>query len=61
MWTVRRAAPSRDLSDWERAERDERMRHALWLVAHGASVSAVASECGLPYDALRRRARRQNA
>lgn len=54
MWTVRgrRGRPSE--SDWEREERRERVRHARWLVDHGAPMAVVAAECGVSYEALRK-------
>lgn len=58
MWTVkgRRERPSE--SDWEREERRERVRHAAWLVGHGAPMAVVAAECGVSYEALRKSMRR---
>lgn len=41
-------------SDWERAERKERMRHAKWLVEHGARPSVVARETCMCERTLRR-------
>lgn len=58
MWTVKRPARRAGLSDWELAERRERMRHARWLVGHGAVVSVAAAECGVSHEALGRWARR---
>lgn len=48
-------------SDWERAEREERMRHAKWLVAHGANPGVVARETGMDARELRRVAERRRA
>jgi len=59
MWTAKPKRGTSPLSDWERAERDERMRHALWLVGHGASMTVVAAECGIRYETLRTRVRRE--
>lgn len=58
MWTVkgRRGRPSE--SDWEREERRETMRHAVWLVGRGAPMVVVAAECGVSYETLRKAARR---
>lgn len=39
-------------SDWEAEERRERMRHALWLVGHGASKDEVARELGIKLNTL---------
>lgn len=58
MWTVkgRRGRPSE--SDWEREERRETMRHAVWLVDRGVPVAVAAGECGVSYDALQKAARK---
>lgn len=57
MWTVkgRRGMPSE--SDWEREERRETMRHAVWLVGHGVPVAVAAGECGIGYETLRNAAK----
>lgn len=59
MWTVkgRRGRPGE--SDWEREERRETMRHAVWLVGRGAPMAVVAAECGVSYETLRKAARRE--
>ena len=61
MWTVkgRRGRPSE--SDWEREERRGRIRHARWLVSHGAPMAVVAEECGVSYEALRKWMKREVA
>lgn len=58
MWTVkgRRVRPGE--SDWEREERRERVRHARWLVDHGAPMAVVAAECGVGYETVRQWVRR---
>ena len=61
MWTVKRSRPRPALSDWELAERAERMRHAVWLVGRGVPVAVAAGECGVGCDALRKAARREGA
>lgn len=61
MWTVRGRRARTSESDWERAERRETMRHAVWLVGRGVSLSVVAGECGVGYDVLRKAARREGA
>lgn len=48
-------------SDWERAEREERMRHAKRLVEHGANPGVVARETGMDARALRRVAEKRRA
>lgn len=58
MWTCKRR---RSLSDWERAERDERRRHALWLLDHGATMAAVAAEMGVSYETVRQWRRAERA
>ena len=58
MWTCKRKTRRPALSDWELAERRERMCHARWLVGHGAAVSVAAAECGVSSEALGRWARR---
>lgn len=40
-------------SDWEAEERRERMRHAVWLVLHGAPMAEVGREFGVGCDTLR--------
>ena len=61
MWTVkgRHGRPSK--SDWEREERRETMRHAVWLVGRGAPMAVVAAECGVSYEALRKWMKREVA
>lgn len=62
MWTVRGDVKKRRAeleSDWERAERKERMRHAKWLVEHGARPSVVARETGMCERTLRRAAKKR--
>lgn len=58
MWTVkgRHGRPSE--SDWDREERRETMRHAVWLVGRGVPVAVAAGECGVSYEVLRKAARR---
>lgn len=53
MWTVKRRRPRPALSDWELAERRERMRHAAALVGRGATVAAVAEDMGVSYETVR--------
>lgn len=64
MWTVggerrRRERPME--SDWERAERAERLRHAKWLVSHGASLAEVSSETGIAGGTIARSMQREEA
>ncbi|OUO32279.1 hypothetical protein [Olsenella sp. An293] len=61
MWTCKRRTGRPALSDWELAERAERMRHAVWLVGRGVPVAVAAGECGVGCDALRKAARREGA
>lgn len=64
MWTVRGDVKKRRAeleSDWEREEREERMRHAKWLVEHGANPGVVARETGMDARTLRRVAERRRA
>lgn len=40
-------------SQWEIDELNERKRHVLWLVEHGASIVSVSEETGIPSDKIR--------
>lgn len=53
MWTVKLAEPP--VTDWEAEEQEERLRHAAWLVMHGAEMSEVTLETGLRASDIRRR------
>lgn len=57
-WTVKVRRGRTSESDWEREERREAMRHAVWLVGRGAPMAVVAAECGVSYEVLRKAARR---
>ena len=55
---------SEDGRVWEmtpQSERRERVRHARWLVSHGAPMAVVAAECGVSYEALRKWMKREVA
>ena len=58
MWTTKRQRGRRPTSAWEREERRERIRHARWLVDHGAAIAAVAEEMGVSYETVRQWVRR---
>ena len=58
MWTCKRRTGRPALSDWEREERRETMRHAVWLVGRGAPMAVVAAECGVSYETVRQWVRR---
>lgn len=61
MWTTKRPRGRGSTSTWEVEERRERIRHARWLVSHGAPMAVVAAECGVSYEALRKYAKRGEA
>lgn len=46
---------------WEAEERRERIRHARWLVDHGAPMAVVAAECGVSYETVRKWMKREVA
>ena len=58
MWTTKRQRGRRPTSTWEVEERRERIRHARWLVSHGAPMAVVAAECGVSYETVRQWVRR---
>ena len=61
MWTVKRRRGRPSESTWEVEERRERIRHARWLVSHGAPMAVAAAECGVSYEALRKWMKREVA
>lgn len=61
MWTTKRQRGRSSTSTWEVEEHRERIRHAVWLVDHGAPMAVVAAECGVSYEALRKWMKREVA